>query len=112
MDINAELEEGITETLEDDLLTTSAYVREFPGMPFLLASVCVVFAIISALFVRDIKKGTLKDENDKAMSAEQGSSSNSQSESDSHTKMKIASSVADLKEVEKAENIKSNIRKC
>lgn len=71
-DINSELEEGIT---EDDLLSTSAYVREFPGMPFLLASVCVVFAIISALFVRDIKKGTLEND-DKAMSAEQESSSN------------------------------------
>jgi len=111
-DIHAELEEGIIGTKEDNLLTTSAYVREFPGMPFLLASVCVVFAIISALFVRDIKKGTLKDEDDKDKSAEQGSSYNSQSESESHTKIKIASSVADVKEVVEAENIKSNTRKC
>ena len=81
-------------------------------MPFLLASVCVVFAIISALFVKDIKKGTLEDDDAKDTSAEQGSSSHSQSESDSHTKVKITSSVADIKEVVQAENIKSNSRKC
>merc|ERR1719430_1103277 len=74
-DINTVLEGGVAKDKEQDLFSSSPFVLDFPGMPFLLASVCVVFAIISALFVRHIKKGTLEDDDDKDVSAEQGSSS-------------------------------------
>ena len=83
---------------------------DIPGAPFLIASVCVVLAIISAYFVRDIRTAKIEAENKN--SAEAGSSTNSSSESDSHTKVKIKSSVTDVREIVDQENTKSNSRKC
>ena len=81
-----------------------------PGLPFLLASVCIVFAIIAAYFVKDIKKGTVRDKTTSDESVEEGPTSNSQSESDSQTKVNIKSSVSDVQEFVEAEKVKSNLR--
>ena len=86
---------------EDNLSSVSDSLFGIPGLPFLIASVCIVFAIIAAFFVKDIKKGRV---------VEGSSTSNSQSESDTQTTVDIKSSVADVQEFVEAEDGKYNAR--
>jgi len=107
--LDSEIERNSTLTEEDNL---PGSLIGIPGLPFLLASVCIVFAIIAAYFVKDIKKGTVRDKTTSDESVEEGPTSNSQSESDSQTKVNIKSSVSDVQEFVEAEKVKSNLREC
>ena len=110
--MGSEITRNATVTEKDNLPGVPDSLVGIPGMPFLLASVCIVFAIIAAYFVKDIKKGTIRDETASDESGEEGPTSNSQSESDSQTKVNIKSSVSDVQEFVDAEKVKSNLREC
>ena len=110
--LGSEIKRNATVTEVDNLPGVPDSLVGIPGMPLLLASVCIVFAIIAAYFVKDIKNGTVRDKTTSDESAEEGPTSNSQSESDSQTKVNIKSSVSDVKEFVDAEKVKSNLREC
>eukprot|EP00092_Neocalanus_flemingeri_P045379 GFUD01050660.1.p1 GENE.GFUD01050660.1~~GFUD01050660.1.p1 ORF type:complete len:151 (+),score=44.64 GFUD01050660.1:2-454(+) len=97
--------------IEDDAVISES-LAGIPGLPFLIASVCVVFAIIASFFLKDITKGTIRDEVPEENTNQSNSNSNSQSETDSQTKVNIKSSVTDVQEFVEAEHVKSNLRKC
>ena len=97
---------------EDNLSSISEPLFGIPGLPFLIASVCIVFAIIAAYFVKDINAGRVGDEESSQEAGETSSTSNPQSESDSQTKVNNKSSVTDVKEFVEAEDGKYNLRKC
>jgi len=97
---------------EEEISIISEAVTNIPGLPFLLASVCVIFGIIASFFVKDITKGTIRDVESDENVDEPNSNSNSQSESDSQTKVNVKSSVTDVQEFVEAEDVKSNLRKC
>ena len=84
-----------------------------PGVPFLIASICVVFAIIAVSFVKDIKNVTVEEKN-KSDVKEDNISSNTPSESNSQTKVKLgsSSSVTNIQQFEHSEDANSNLRKC
>jgi hypothetical protein len=109
--LGAEVENNTIVEAEDKL-SISDSLFGIPGLPFLIASVCIVFAIIAAFFVKDIKKGRVGDEGSSQEAGEASSQSNSQSETDSGTKVNIKSSVIDVQEFVEAEDGKNNIRKC
>ena len=110
--MGSEIERNATVTEEDNLPGVAGSLVGIPGLPFLLASVCIVFAIIAAYFVKDIRKGTIRDETASAESVEEGPTPNSQSESDRQTKVNIKSSATDVQEFVEAEKLESNLRKC
>jgi flagellar biosynthesis component FlhA len=107
-----ELETNGTVEAEDNLSSISDSLFCIPGLPFLIASVCIVFALIAAYFVKDIKKGRVGDEESSEESGEASSTSNSQSESESQTKVNIKSSVTDVQEFVEVADVRNNLRKC
>ena len=110
--LGAEVERNRTVEAEDNLSSISDSLFGIPGLPFLIASVCIVFALIAAFFVKDITAGRDADEEPSQEAGEASSTSNSQSESDSQTKVKIKSSVTDIQEFVEVEDVKYNLRKC
>jgi len=81
---------------------------DYPGLPFLLASACVVLALVVATFAKDISKGKV-DIKETAVAIE---SNSTESESNSNTKVNMNTSVSNVIEFVETENTKSNIRKC
>ena len=110
--LGAVLERNATVEAEDNLSSVSESLFGIPGLPFLIASVCIVFALIAAYFVKDINVGRVGDEESSQEAREASSSSNSQSETDSGTKVNIKSSVIDVQEFVDVEDGKYNLRKC
>ena len=107
-----EVERNGTVEAEDNLSSVSDSLLGIPGLPFLIASVCIVLALIAAYFVKDIKTGRVVDEGSSQEAGEASSTANSQSETDSGSKVNIKSSVIDVQEFVEAEDGKYNLRKC
>jgi hypothetical protein len=110
--LGADVENNGTVEAEDNLSRISDSLFGIPGLPFLIASVCVVLALIAAYFVKDINAGRAVDEGSSQEAGEASTTSNSQSETDSGTKVNIKSSVIDVQEFVEAEDGKHNLRKC
>ena len=104
--LGAEVERNRTVEAEDNLSSISDSLFGIPGLPFLIASVCIVFALIAAFFVKDITAGRVGDEGSSQEAGEASSTSNYQS------KVNIKSSVIDVQEFVEAEDGKYNLRKC
>ena len=111
-EIQPEVKRNGTLEADGNLSSNSDSLFGIPGLPFLIASVCIVFAIIAAYFVKDIKKGRVGDEESSEEAGENNSTSNSHSASDSQTKVNIKSSVIDVKEFVEAGDRKYDLRKC
>jgi len=94
----------------ESIISEAAFA--IPGLPFLIASVCIVLAITAAFFLKDIKKGTIRDKASVENVEDTNNSSSSPSETDSHTKVNVKSSVTDVQEFVGVEDAKSNPRQC